>query len=105
MGSIGLLLKVLWSPGEAMFLISKNPRALAPILFLSLSSLFAAVAIQTKVQFGELYMNMITRSPQAARLPEETKALQRLMSLPLMQGVFVASAVVVPLLTVLIVAR
>src|SRR5262245_56364151 len=105
MKGIGLLFKVLWSPGEAMFDLSKNPRVLTPMVFLSLSSLLAAIAIQTKVRFGELYMNMLARSPQAARMPEEAKAqMQRLMSLPAIQGVFVGSAVVIPLLTVLIVA-
>src|SRR5262245_6544995 len=105
MKAIGLLFKVLWSPGEAMFLLSKNPRVLAPMVFLSLSSLLAGIAIQTKVSFGELYMNMLARSPQAAQMPEEAKAqMQRIMTMPAVQGVFMASAVVIPLVTVLIVA-
>jgi len=105
MKGIGLLFKVLWSPGEAMFFLSKNPRVLTPMVFLSLSSLLSAIAIQSKVRFGELYMNMLARSPQAARMPEEAKAqLQRVMSLPAVQGVFVVAAVVFPLLIVLFVA-
>jgi hypothetical protein len=105
MKGIGLLFKVLWSPGEAMFFLAKNPRILTPLLFLSLSSLLTAIAVQTKVRFGELYMNMIARSPQAARMPEEAKAqMQRLMSMPAIQGVFVGSAVVIPLLLVVFVA-
>src|SRR5207302_8494391 len=56
-------------------------------------------------KFGELYLNMLARAPQAARMPEEAKAnLQRIMSLPAIQGVFVASAVVFPLIVMVIVA-
>jgi hypothetical protein len=105
MKGIGLLFKVLWSPGEAMFFLSKNPRVLTPMVFLSLSSLLAAIVMQSQVRFGELYMNMLARSPQAARMPEETKAqMQRLMSSPAISGIFVGAAVVFPLLTVLLVA-
>ncbi len=105
MTSISLLLKVLWSPGEAMFLIAKNPRPLAPVLFLSLSSLLTAIAVASKQRFGELYMNMLLRSPQAARMPEDAKAnLQRVMSLPAMQGVFIGASLVGFLFIVLIVA-
>ena len=32
MNSFALLFKVLWAPGEAMLLISKNPRVLAPLI-------------------------------------------------------------------------
>lgn len=104
MQSIGLLFKVLWSPGEAMFLLSKSPRVVVPIAFLSLSSLVAAIAVQTKVQFGELYMNMMARAPQAAQMPEEQKAqMQRLMSSPVLQGLFLVMAVVGPLLLVVVV--
>jgi len=105
MQAIGLLLKVLWSPGEAMFLISKKPRVIVPILFLQLSSLIAALIVQTKASFGELYMNMLLRSPQAARMPEETRAqLQRVMSLPVIQWVYIGSAIVIPILFVLLIA-
>jgi len=105
MRSIALLFKVLWSPGEAMFLLSKNPRVLAPILFLSLMSLIAAVAINSKVRFGELYMTMLNRSPQAAQMPEEAKQrIQGVMMSPAVQGAYVASAVVLPALLVLFIA-
>jgi hypothetical protein len=105
MQSIGLLLKVLWSPGETMFLLSKNPRVLAPMLFLSLSSLVTAVAVATKAKFGEMYMNVLAQTPRAAQMPEEAKAqLERLMSLPVMQGIFIAIAGLAPLLVVVIMA-
>lgn len=105
MQTVGLFLKVLWSPGEAMFLLSKNPRVLAPVVFLSLSSLLAVLAVQAKVRFGELYMNMLAVSPQAARMPEEAKAqMQTLMNARAIQGAFVVMSVVGPLLLVLIVA-
>ena len=105
MQSLGLLLKVLWSPGEAMFLLSKKPRALVALGFISLCSLLSAIAIASKQKFGELYMNTLAKSPQAARMPEDAKAqMQRVMSLPAMQGVFIALFVVTPLIIVTLIA-
>jgi len=104
MQTIGLFFKVLWSPGEAMFLLSKNPRVLAPMLFLTLCSVLATIAVQTKVKFGELYMNMLAVTPQLAQMPEEAKAnMQRLMNSPAINGVFIGFAIVGPLLMILIV--
>ena len=75
MRSVGLLLKVLWSPAEAMFLVSKNPRALVPIVFLALCSLAGGMLVMAKVPASELAMRAIERSPQGADLPSTISIL------------------------------
>ena len=104
MQSIGLFFKVLWSPGEAMFLLSKNPRVLAPMLFLSVFSLAAGSAGLMKVDFPELYMRMITRSSQGSRLTDEQKAqMQQTLNRPLVRASFFASTALTPLGTIVLV--
>ena len=71
MQSITLLFKVLWSPGETMFLLSKNPRVLVPMIFLSIFSLVAGSAVLMKLDFAELTMRMIERSAQGSRMPDK----------------------------------
>jgi len=39
METLGLMFKTLWAPGEAMFLLSKRPRALLPLVLMGLVSL------------------------------------------------------------------
>jgi hypothetical protein len=105
MQSIGLLFKVLWSPGETMFLLSKNPRVLVPMIFLSVFSLVAGSAVLMKLDFAELTMRMIERSAQGSRMPEEQKAqLRTAMSSPFAKASFFGSTVVVPLITIVFVA-
>jgi len=105
MGSVGLLLKVLWSPAEAMFLVSKNPRALVPIVFLALCSLAGGMLVMAKVPASELAMRAIERSPQGANLSDQQKDLirQRINS-PVARVFGIISAVVGPIFIVLIVA-
>jgi hypothetical protein len=60
--------------------------------------------IQTKVKFGELYMNLILHSPQAANMPEASKAqMQRVMNLPAIQFVFIGAALVGIIVSILFV--
>ncbi len=73
MENVGLLVKVLWSPGEAMFLISKTPRVLAPLVFLSVCALAVSVVTSVKVDTGELILRTIQRSPQLSRMPQEVQ--------------------------------
>ena len=105
MRSVGLLLKVLWSPAEAMFLVSKNPRALVPIVFLALCSLAGGMLVMAKVPASELAMRAIERSPQGANLSDQQKDLirQRINS-PVARVFGIISAVVGPIFIVLIVA-
>ena len=105
MRSIGLLFKVLWSPSEAMFLLSKNPRVLVPLLFLSVFSLVAGSTVLMKLDFAEMSMRMIERSARGRSISDEQKAqMRQFMNLPVAKASFFGSTVVVPLFTILIVA-
>ena len=105
MRSIGLLFKVLWSPGEAMFFLSKNPRVLVPMAFLALFSLGTGTAVLMNVGAGELAMRAIERSPQGRSLSEEQKAvIRRGANSPFVKGLTFVSSGVGPLIVILIVA-
>ena len=105
MQSITLLFKVLWSPGEAMFLLSKNPKVLTPILFLTLFSIITGTVLVTKLDSAELAMRAIERSSRGSSLSDEQKAqFRRQMDSPVVKGFTFVSAVLGALLLVLIVA-
>jgi Yip1 domain len=105
MQSIGLLFKVVWSPGEAMFLLSKTPRVLVPMLFLCLSSLATIAVVMTKVDYAELNMRMLERSSFVRNMPEEQKAQMRKgMNSPGRNVLTVAAATVVPAVLVVAIA-
>jgi hypothetical protein len=73
MQPIGLLFNVLWSPGETMFLLSKNPRVLAPLILISLLSLGGAAVTLFKVDFGQVALQQMERSGRANNMTEEQK--------------------------------
>jgi len=105
MQSISLLFKVLWSPGEAMFLLSKNPKVLAPVLFLTLFSIVTATVFVVKVDTAELTMRTIEKSSRGSSLSDEQKAqLRRQIDSPAVKGFTFVSAVLGAGLMVLIVA-
>src|SRR5437667_3057330 len=105
MRSVGLLLKVLWAPGEAMFLLSKNPRVLVPILFVALSSLLSGISVTSKVPAGELAMRVIERSPQGANLSDEAKEqIRQRVNSPAARTLTIVSTSLGPVLVLLIVA-
>ena len=102
MQGIGLIFKVLWSPGEAMFQISKSPRILAPMLFMMLFSVITGMAIMSKIDFAEMTLRTIERSRQGANMTEEQKELlRRNMNLPIVKGFTFASTIVTPILLIL----
>ena len=105
MQSVDLLFKVLWSPGEAMSFLSKNPRVLAPMLFLCLFSMLAGGAVLMKVDSAELALRTIERSTRGASLSDEQKAqIRQQMNSPIVKGLTFASTVIGPLLLIGIVA-
>src|SRR3989442_7230511 len=105
MRSVGLLLKVLWAPGEAMFLLSKNPRVLVPILFVALSSLLSGIIVTSKVPAGELAMRVIERSPQGANLSDEAKEqIRQRVNSPAARTLTIGSTSLGPPLLLLVVA-
>ena len=106
MQSISLLIKVLWSPGETMYLLSKNPRVLAPLLFLCLFSLVTVGGAFTKIDFGDIYMRLVEKSPQGKNMTDDQKAqMKKIMSSPIVGKVAVpAFSVIGTLVTILLVA-
>lgn len=105
MESISLLFKVLWSPGEAMYLLSKNPRVLAPLLFLGIFSAVTIGGAFTKIDFGDMYMRMVEKSPQGQNMSDDQKAnLKRIMSLPVIKAAVPVFTVIFTLITILFVA-
>jgi len=106
MQSISLLFKVLWSPGEAMFLLSKNPKVLAPILFLTLFSIVTASVLVVKVDTVELTMRTIEKSSRGATLSDEQKAqLRRQIDSPVVKGfTFVSAVLGAPLMLLIVTA-
>jgi hypothetical protein len=71
MRSIGLLFKVLWSPGEVMFIVARNPCIGSPLCLLIVSSLISGAVVLTKLP--DLPLQAIERSPQGMSLSEEAK--------------------------------
>ena len=103
--SIALLLKVLWSPGEAMFQLSRKPRVLAAMMFLSLASVLAGSAMMTKLDFGEMTVRIAEKSRQGANMTDEQKDLiRRNMNLPVVKGFMFVATFIAPLFLILIVA-
>ncbi len=104
MQSISLLFKVLWSPGEAMFTLSKSPKVLAPIVFLCLFSTLTGAVIMTKVDTGELAMRAIEKSPQGKNLSDETKeAMRQRVSSPAAKVFGLAATVIGPIVVITLV--
>src|SRR5262245_50858608 len=105
MDSIGLLFKVLWSPGEAMFLLSKRPRVLAPLLFACFCSFLTGAAFMTKVDSGELALRMIERGGRGSSLTDEQKAtIQRQANLPIFRTLGFITTGIGPVLTIAVIA-
>lgn len=102
---IGLLLKVLWAPGEAMSSISKNPRVLAPLLFLSVFSSITGGLVMTKLDSGELALRAIEQSAQGRNMPEEAKErMRQQLNSPVVKGLTLVATVAGPLVVILFVA-
>jgi hypothetical protein len=71
MRSLGFLFKVLWSPGEIMFLIARNPCFGLPLLLLIGSSLITGAVVLTKIP--DLPLRAIEHSPNGVNISDETK--------------------------------
>jgi hypothetical protein len=102
MQTMALLFKVLWSPGEAMFKLSKEPRILVPMLFLAVYSLAAGIVVRTKVDMTEVGMRVIERTPGAANFSEEQRAMVRSQIKAFDTLGLAATVVIVPLSIVVI---
>jgi hypothetical protein len=73
MQSIGLVFKAFWAPAEAMFLTSKNPKVLVPLIVLTAFALGTGLASFTKIDFGDVVRQQLERTRQGQSMPEEQK--------------------------------
>jgi hypothetical protein len=73
METLGLFFKTFWSPGEAMFMLSKKPRILLPLIIVGVLQLGVGLVSLTRLDFGQIALKQIERSPQAANMTEEQK--------------------------------
>lgn len=105
METLSLLLKVVWAPGETMFIVSKKPRVLAPMLFLCAFSLASGLVMFSKIDQAEITIRMIERSARGAQMPDEVKERMRTqMRSPITKGFSIVSAALVPAILISIVA-
>jgi hypothetical protein len=101
MESFALLLKTFWSPGEAMFKASKNPKAIiVPLIFLGASAMFfgyqsatridtVQVAVKAAQKFGAELPPEVRQQMEAQRNSPAAKAqsiVQGLIGPPIMIG-------------------
>lgn len=77
METIGLFFKVLWSPGETMFLLSKNPRVLAPVLFLMVFSFVTQNVLLTKLDPAEIAIKAAEQQSRGVPMTEDRKVQVR----------------------------
>ena len=104
MQTISLLFKVLWSPKEVMFVVSKTPRALVPVLFLCLFSLVTGSLVMTKVDEADLAIKTVERA-RGEPLSEESKELVRSnANTPLHKAVSVIDKFLRPLLWITVIS-
>jgi len=71
MRSVRFLFKVLWSPGEAMFLVARSPCFAVPLLLLVSSSLVSSAVVLTNIP--DLPLRFIEHSPHKVNISEQTK--------------------------------
>lgn len=107
MESISLLFKVLWAPAEALFKVAKSSRVLAPLILLSAGGIVSVAVTFTQINMGEVMLRTMEQSMQ--QRGQTPSAEQRERMLAMMNGpgarVFGAvSAIVVPTITVVLVA-
>src|SRR5688572_17475829 len=91
METMGLIFKVFWAPAEAMFLIAKKPRVLAPLLLLSIVSLGASWVTFSNINMTEVMISQAEK--RGTEMTEERRAQMQQMA-RFMTPVFMASAAV-----------
>src|SRR2546422_793689 len=99
MQTISLVLKAFWAPAEAMFLVSKNPRVLVPLIVLSVASLGVGLISFAKVDYGDVVLQQLERTQRGQNMPADQK--QNIVQLyRRIAPVFVVFGAVFPLLLV-----
>ncbi|HLH30892.1 MAG TPA: YIP1 family protein [Terriglobia bacterium] len=73
METIGLFFKTLWSPGEAMFFLSKKPRILVPLILIGVLQLGVGLVGYAKLDYGQIVLKQLEKSPQGRNMTDEQK--------------------------------
>src|SRR5262249_21059075 len=103
METIGLFFKTLWSPAESLFLLSKKPRVLVPLIIVAVLQLGVGLVSLSKLDFGQVALRQIERSPRAANMSDEQKQNAVRVSRQL-APVFIAFGTIAPALFITIAA-
>ena len=74
METLTLFLRVLWAPREIMFLISKQPRVVVPLLLISLFSMASGIIVVTKLDQGEMAIRMLERTAGGIQYSDDLRA-------------------------------
>jgi hypothetical protein len=77
MKTLTVFFRVLWAPRETMFLVSKYPHPIVPLLVLSLFSMASAAIVVTNIDQGEMAIRMLERTSGGIQLPEDFKERTR----------------------------
>jgi Yip1 domain len=104
MQTIGLLFKVLWSPGEAMFLLSKRPRVLVPLVFLCLFSVIAGNVMMSKLDAAELAIKTVQQSTHTPLTDQQKEVIRNQVNSPVMKAITFTSTVIGPLFLIALTA-
>ena len=73
MQSLGLVFKAFWAPAEAMFVTSKNPRVLVPLIVLTVCALAVGLTSFARVNFGDMVRQQMEKTRQGQNMTEEQK--------------------------------
>src|SRR5262245_26782718 len=103
MEGISLLFKVLWAPAETLFKVAKGGKVWAPLILLTAGGIVSVLVTFSQINMGEV---MLRTMEQQGRAPtaEQRERLMSVMNGPAARTFGAVSAVVVPTLTVVLVA-
>jgi len=105
MESISLLAKVFWSPGETMFKVAKNPKVVAPLLFITLSAIVSVLVMTSYVNMFEMSMRMQEQQGRVQQMtPEQRAQAMQFANNPVFKILTVVAGSVFPTLMVLAIA-
>ena len=71
METISWLFKVLWAPRETLLLVSKKPRLIAPLIFVTLFTVAEAATLFVRVDSGQLRLEQYQREGIADKVSPE----------------------------------
>ena len=101
MESIGLLFKVLWSPGEALSRVATSRKAMAPLILLTLASIGFGFVRTSYINDGEIALKVLEQR-QTQLTQEQKDQIVAQSNSPVVKGIGVVVGALVPTLTILV---